>query len=108
MIRGLKHLPYEDGLRELGLFSLQEGWFQGDLIAALQYLKKTFRKAGEGLFITAGSLKMRGTDSKLEEGRFRLDTRKKIFTVRVLRLWDRLSKDVVDAPTLEAFQGQAG
>ena len=80
MIRGLKHLPYKDGLRELGLFSLQEGWFQGDLIAALQYLKKTFRKAGEGHFITAASLKMRGTDSK----------------------------HVVDAPTLEAFQGQAG
>jgi len=49
----------------------------GDLIAAFQDLKGAYRKAGKGLSIRAGSKRTKGNSFKLEEGRFRLDTRKK-------------------------------
>jgi len=37
---------------------------------------------------------------------FRLDIGQKLFTVRVVRHWHRLSREVVDAPSLEALKAR--
>ena len=49
---------------------------------------------------------MRGNDFKLEEGRFRLDIRKKFFTVGMVILWNGLPSEAVDAPSLEALKAR--
>jgi len=46
MVVGREHLSYGDGLRELGLFSLEKRRLQGDLIAAFQDMKGTTGKLG--------------------------------------------------------------
>lgn len=47
VIRGLKHLSYEERLRKLGMFSLRQRRFWEKCRAAFQYLMGVDKKAGE-------------------------------------------------------------
>ena len=76
----------------------------GDLIAAFQYLKGTYRKDGEGLFIRECSDRTRGNGFKLKGGSFRLDLRKTFFMMRVMKHWKKLPREVIYASSLEAFK----
>jgi len=63
-------------------------------------MKGAYRKNGEGLFTRVCSDRTRVNGCKLKEGRFRLDIRKKFFTMRVVKHWNRLPSEAVAAPSL--------
>ena len=84
------------------------GRFANSFIICLEFPvpEGAYRKTGVGLFRRACSNRMRGNGLILEEGKFRLDIRKKFFTVRAVRHWNRLSSEVVNAPSLEVFKSR--
>jgi len=74
---------------------------------AFQYLKVPYKKTGE---FSPRSWRDRtrsnGFKRKEWKFRFRLDIRKKFYTLRVVRHGSRLPREAVDAPSLQVFKAR--
>ena len=88
----------------MGLFGLDKA--PGRPYSGLPVPKLVYKKAGEVLFIRECSDWTRGNGFKMEESRCRLDIRKKFFTMKLLRCWNRLPGGAVDAPFLEVVEAR--
>jgi len=104
MVRGLEHLSYKEGLRELGLLSLEKRRLRGDLRNASKYLQGGCQENGARLFSVVPSNRTRGNGHKLEQRKFRLNMRKNFFTVRVTEPWPRLPRGAVESPSLDILK----
>lgn len=61
---------------------------------------------GKKLFTRAYRDRTKQNGFKQKKNTFRLDIRKKFFTVRVVRHRNRFPREVVDVPTLEEFKAK--
>lgn len=59
---------------------------------------------GVSLLSQLASNMAKGNDLRLCQVRFRLDITKKNFTKRVVKLWNKLFREVVESPSLEVFK----
>lgn len=76
-------------------------------VAAFQYLKLSLQESWRGTL--SGVVTGQGNGFKVKKNRFRLDVRKKFFTLKMMRQWLSLLRGAVGAPSLAGWSyGQPG
>ncbi|TRZ06006.1 hypothetical protein HGM15179_021102 [Zosterops borbonicus] len=104
VVKGLVGKSYDEWLRALDLFSLEKKRLRGDLTAICNFLMRGSSGAGTDLFTLMTSDMTQGNSIKLSQERFCLDFRKRFFPQRVVGHLNRLSREVVAAPSLTEFK----
>ena len=84
-------------------FSLEKRKLRGDLISVYKYLKCGRRRDLANLFSVVCGDRTRGNGHIMDHRKFRTNTRKNFFTVRVTEHWNRLPREDVESP-LEIFK----
>ncbi|KAJ7405117.1 hypothetical protein WISP_141788 [Willisornis vidua] len=104
LIKGPEYLINDDGLRDLGLFSLEKRQLKGDLINVCKYLKEGCQEDETRLFLVVPSNRTRGKRQKLRHRKFHLNSRNNLSAVQMTEHWNRLPREVVECPSPDIFK----
>ncbi len=98
LVRGLSHVPYEERLRQLNLFSLERRRLRADLILAFKFFKGKVDRNPSDFFLRPPRAGLRGHTYRLLQGPSRLQRMSGAFSVRVVKFWNRLPAHLVLSP----------
>lgn len=79
---------------------LAKGERRGDLVNTYKYLKDGCQEDGPSFVSAVLRGRTRGNGHKLQHRKFNLSMRRNLFAFRVVELWTRMPKLVVDYPFL--------
>ncbi len=100
LVRGLRHVPYEERLRQLNLFSQERRRLRADLILAFKIFKGELDLNPPEFFLRPLRAGLRGHTYRLLQGPSRLRRRSGAFSVRIVKFWNRLPVHLVLAPSV--------
>ena len=107
MVKGLRKLPYQKRLKELGLYSLERRRLRGDMIETFKILTGK-ENINPGDFFTPADTSggLRGHRLTLFKPRNYTTVRRNFFSSRVVNEWNRLPQVVVEAPSVNTFKNR--
>ncbi len=106
LVRGLRHVPYEERLPHLNLFSLERRRLRTGLILAFKIFKGEIDLNPSDFFLRPPRAGLRGHTYRLLQGPSRLRRRSGAFSVRIVKFWNRLPEHLVLAPSVSIFKKQ--
>ncbi len=106
LVRGLHHVPYEERLCQLNLFSLERRRLRADLILASKFFKEEVDLNPSEFFLRPSRTGLRGHTYRLLQGPSRLRRRSGAFSVRIVKFWNRLPAHLVWASSVSIFKKQ--
>ena len=88
LLKSIEHLPYEERLKHLNLYSLEDRLARGDMILMYRLMSNDIRIDTSKLFTVKDTI-TRGHHLKVHTGpTCKLDIRHKFFTQRVITPWN--------------------
>ena len=103
----LHDLQYEDRLKHLGLFPLQQRRHRGDMITVYKILNGMVDMDREILCPSHhGNRHTRRHNLKIKGNISKTDIRKNSFTQRIVLPWNMLHQDIVTSPTIDSFKAR--
>jgi ribonuclease P/MRP protein subunit RPP40 len=106
LIPHLYDKPYEERLKELKLPSMEYRRKRGDMIQCFKVINGLVRLDVNELFTPLSTSNTRGHHQRVRRHRAHKAIRAKSFSQRTIKCWNSLAKNVIDAPSVDAFKNR--
>ncbi len=106
LVRGHRHVPYEERLRQVKHFSLERRRLRADLTLAFKIFKGEVDLYPSESFLRPPQAGLRAHTYRFLQGPSRFRRRSGAFSVRMVKYWSRLPAHLELAPSVSIFKKQ--